>query len=674
MNLSFFEWCIVGGMLLFMAVMAYRARKLTQGVADFLAANRCAGRYILSVSENMAGVGAITVLAIFEVGYTVGFAADWWGMIGMPLGLILTMSGWIIYRFRQTRALTMAQFFEIRYSKRFRIFAGSVCFITGLINFGIFPAVGANFFINYCGIPSAFPFLGLTVDTYPVLVFALVAIALFFTLIGGQVSVLLTDFFQGMFFNLTLLGILVVILVKFRLVDIFDALLTAPEDQSMVNPFKISKIPDFNIWFYIVTFITMGYNRLSWQGAQGYNSSARNAHEAKMAGVMGFIRSWAFGLSMVLLPLCAYTIMHHPNYTEQAQQVEQVLTQIENDEVRRQMITPMAMTTFLPHGVLGAFAAIMFAAFITTNDTYLHSWGSIFIQDVVVPLRKKPFGPKQHLKVLRLSIVGVGVFIACFSLFFKQTMPLKLFFMITGAIWMGGAGAVIIGGLYWKRGTTAGAYAALILGMALPVISLILDQIWIHYFDKNFWFGAKSATVASMFVAIAAYILVSVFGKRSVFNMDRMLHRGQYALPGESPRAGQATRKWSFKHLFGYSDEFTGFDKFIYGLFFGKSIILFTLFVVITIIALIFNFSDQTWANYHRYMIWINLPLAFICAIWITVGSFFDLRYMIKKLRAAKRNTLDDGTVVDHHNLDEEPMEEHNTGDEKKNPEHENRC
>ena len=36
----------------------------------------------------------------------------------------------------ETRALTLAQFFEIRYSKSFRVFAGMMGFGAGLVNFG----------------------------------------------------------------------------------------------------------------------------------------------------------------------------------------------------------------------------------------------------------------------------------------------------------------------------------------------------------------------------------------------------------------------------------------------------------------------------------------------------------------------------------------------------------
>ena len=119
----------------------------------------------------------------------------------------------------------------------------------------------------------------------------------------------------------------------------------------------------------------------------------------------------------------------------------------------------------------------MLAAFISTHDTYLHSWGSILVQDVIMPFRKKPFDKDTHLKVLRYSIYGVAVFIFFFSLLFQQNQKIALFFAITGAIFAGGSGAVIIGGLYWKRGTTVAAWAAMITGAVIAVGGIILKQI-----------------------------------------------------------------------------------------------------------------------------------------------------------------------------------------------------
>ena len=54
-----------------------------------------------------------------------------------------------------------------------------------------------------------------------------------------------------------------------------------------------------------------------------------------------------------------------------------------------------------PTGLLGLMCAAMLAAFISTHDTYLHSWGSILVQDVILPFRRKPFTPRNLLERVR---------------------------------------------------------------------------------------------------------------------------------------------------------------------------------------------------------------------------------------------------------------------------------
>ena len=154
--MHFIDWAIVFLALFGMVYSVSFSTGLMKSVTDFLSAGRTAGRYVISVSSGVAGLGAISIVMFMEMGFVAGFALSWWGLSQGIIILAITMSGWVIYRFRMTRSLTLAQFFEKRYSRNFRIFAGIVAFFAGIINFGIFPAVGAQFFINYCGLPDSF--------------------------------------------------------------------------------------------------------------------------------------------------------------------------------------------------------------------------------------------------------------------------------------------------------------------------------------------------------------------------------------------------------------------------------------------------------------------------------------------------------------------------------------
>jgi SSS family solute:Na+ symporter len=145
MNLTIVDWLIVAICLAVLFFGVRLSKKYVRSVADFLSAGRTAGRYMITVSQGMAAIGAITIVGQWEMNYVAGFALRWWEFIMAVVLLAITVSGWVLYRFRQTRALTIAQFLEMRYSRNFRIFTGVLAFISGLLNFGIFPAVAPGF-------------------------------------------------------------------------------------------------------------------------------------------------------------------------------------------------------------------------------------------------------------------------------------------------------------------------------------------------------------------------------------------------------------------------------------------------------------------------------------------------------------------------------------------------
>lgn len=610
-----------------------------QSVADFLAAGRTAGRYLVSIGQWIAGLGAITIIANFEMNYKAGFAMSWWGLSMAIVVLILTVSGWVIYRFRQTRALTMAQFFEIRYSRNFRVFAGIIAFASGIINFGIFPSVGARFFIYFCGFPETFPVLGLEVSTFAFLMVLLLTISLFFVFVGGQIAVIITDFIQGVFVNFVFIIIIIFVAKMFSLNQVFEALQTAPADASLINPFKTSAAKDFNIWYHLIGVFGAIYVVLSWQGTQGYNSSAKSAHEAKMGGVLSNWRGIPMVLLLLIVPICAYVVLHHPDFSTQANTVNAALQGIDNEAVKSQMTVPLVLTTIFPPGIMGAFAAVMLAAFVSTHDTYLHSWGSIFIQDVILPLRKRPFTPAQHIRVLRWSIIGVAVFIFFFSLLFKHSQYILMFFAITGAIYAGGSGSVIIGGLYWKKGTTTAAWAAMITGSSIAVGGIIIHQMIKDFFINGqvFWFIAMAA-------AIVVYILVSLLDKnKQDFDMDKLLHRGKYVLADEYKVIDTHFSK-GLKML-GMGKEFTRGDKLFYILTYCWIIGWTLVFIIGTIYNLIYPASDLSWLKFWYVYLGVNLVMAVIVVFWFAIGGVIDIKSMFNQLRSMQRDDKDDGFV-----------------------------
>ena len=127
---------------------------------------------------------------------------------------------------------------------------------------GIFPGVGARFFINFCNLPQRMVFGSLVygdgtvtpvaVESYPVCMIILLSISYYFTISGGQIAVVVTDFAQGLFTTFTFVAIVLYLMgPKFDWADAEQALdLASPTAASLYDPFDIGDAGEFNAFYY----------------------------------------------------------------------------------------------------------------------------------------------------------------------------------------------------------------------------------------------------------------------------------------------------------------------------------------------------------------------------------------------------------------------------------------
>ncbi|MBI9019537.1 MAG: hypothetical protein JEZ07_19985 [Phycisphaerae bacterium] len=958
MNMHAIDWSIVIGLIVVLTFGALSTMRHTKSVAGFLAAERCGRRYILSVANGSAQVGVITFMVWIQIYYDTGFCAIWWSLIQEPVLIVLAISGWVYYRYRQTRAMTLAQFFEMRYSKNFRIFAGLLAFCSGVMNFGIFPSVGSRFFIALCDLPSTFSIFGYVVSMYVFVMLLLLIISLVFTFLGGQIAIMVTDFIQGTFSNIVLAIVVIYFLFKFSWGQISDTLLLSEVGRSAVNPFDLSREQNFGPIYYVVAFVTIAYSTMALQGTAGYNCSALNAHETKMANILNGWRWRVLMLLPLVAPLCVRAYVQHADYykestvvyskldkvraermfeleeendsearkllalanetddsvqagklresaiklairaetfkdlagksacelkimqnhakfvkakssdlqegkveylqeiysferdeaqrrsveylqmadimdslrvssdakgqrltelvseyedkakmlkdkqfeyikmyqadkdeavklqlakddegyakanrdsnyhlelsqnyksqynelnmlskffanelecingqgdldisdaddkkliedfyvlkardyrqwadnyaqqgkelagiiaitndseelkvkTEQFKKDDVVCTEMSDmvrqaEEIENRMRVPIVLGRILPLGLLGLFCAAMLAAFVSTHDTYLHSWGSIMIQDVVMPFRKKPLAPKPHMWLLRISIFMVAVIIFMFSLFFENSQRITMFLNITITIFIGGAGSVIIGGLYWKRGTTMGAWFAMFFGMTAAGLGTFVTQKgpdyvnqliardigffnsmanWFDGMNLDFWatmryvfsINGQNWTFWVYVGSISCYIIVSLLTCRKPFNMEKLLHKGQYAVDGEDT---VEVKKDTLLEKLGWNSEFNRKDKIVAGISLLWPAIWFVVFLVGSIIYYLSDKNpatiDLVWLKFWHIWLWLVLIASVVITIWFTIGGFSDIRFMYRKLNSLKSDEADDGHV-----------------------------
>jgi SSS family solute:Na+ symporter len=375
-----------------------------------------------------------------------------------------------------------------------------------------------------------------------------------------------------------------------------------------------------------------------------------------MGNIISIWRQMPMNLLALVLPLAAYAVLNLPHYGGHAVHINAALDVISTapgNEIRRQMTVPVAMGQILPIGIKGLLATTFLFFSFTCHDTYMHSWGSIFIQDVVMPFRKKALSPKAHMRLLRWSIAFVALFGFLFSLLYPQTQQIMMFFAITGTIWAGGSGAVIVGGIYWKRGTTLAAYAAVISGAVLGVFGLVSNQIWQYFYHHDFPINGQWLWFFAMLISFVLYGAISLLtgGSHKAVNMEKLLHRGKYAVATDAAEAKQPVRSFWLR-LLGVTEHFSFTDKLL-----AVSLIVwnfgwFFTFLIVTGIHFAFNTTDAWWAKFwHFYILmqfWVGVP----ATVWFTIGGIYDIRALFRTLSHLVRDDSDDGSV--HHEADDE--------------------
>jgi len=688
------DWILLAAPLLIVLGIGVYTNRYVNSVADFLSGGRLAGRYLLAVARGEMQAGAVTFVAAFEVISKSGLTLTWWGWLNNPFWVIIGISGFVIYRYRETRAMTLAQFFEIRYNKSFRLFAGILGFVSGIANFGIIPAVGARFFVYFIGLPVTVHIFSHELPTYILLMAGFITISLTMTLLGGLVTLMITNCVEGIISQIFYLVIIFGLVSMFSWSQINDvlthhlvgpAMVARAAGQSLINPFDSTGLKDFNLAYILMGMFIGLYGTMAWQYQSAYNSASITAHESRMGGILANWRGTGKGALVVLLGLCAMTYLQHPAFTAQAAAAHAEISRIPNQQIQEQMEIPVALSHLLPAGIKGVLCAILLMGLFSGDSTHLHSWGSIFVQDILVPLRKKPFGPRQHIFILRLSIIGVAVFAVLFGSLFRQTEYIVMWWNVTSAIFIGGAGAAIIGGLYWNKGTSAGAWTALLAGSLLSAGGIAAKELQGHHIGslaKGFYLShmgsipdglndmGNAATASyshliglngmqisfyASIIAVLLYIGVSLLTCKRDFNMDRMLHRGEYAdpvPPGDESLVAPAKQKVTWGRLIGMDENFTKGDKWVAGSLFGWNMLWFVVFLAGGLWNLISPWPESAWSVFwHIAAIGLPVVISVVTAVWFTWGGVHDIRELFRRLSMEKVNHLDDGTVIDHNNL-----------------------
>ncbi len=735
--MSWIDWAIVIVPMMCVLFLGYYSSRYIRGVADFLAAGRVCGRYVICVADVANALAVVTLVAQVEAYYKTGLGITFWNHILGPLGMIIGLTGFCMYRYRATKALSLGQFLEMRYSKSLRIFAATLRTFSETLCNMIVPAISARFFIYLLDLPHKVNILGCPVSTFGLIIIFVLTLALFIIWRGGTVALIITDALQSLFAYPILAIFAVFILCNFswfgQIAPVLGDRITG---ESFLNPYDVAALRDFNLFALLVTLLSSILNRASWIGA-GSTTAGRTPHEQKMAGVLGSFRNGFSVIFYFLISVIIIVILNHADFAGKAKTIRdnisaRVAEEIVSDHATRekliaetaklppqkhiigkdkplshnnnldtvylntahdvlghdssgnakfqeyrtlyhQLMLPVSMKHTLPVGLLGMFVVLMLMLMLSTDDSRIFSGTITTVQDIILPLYGKPVSPKTHILLLRLTAVGIGLCFFCGSFFMAQLDYINLFSIITTSIWLGGAGPVMLGGLYTRFGTTAGAYASLWSGIIISGGGVLVQRNWAGtiypWLDNLGWaapLGTFLETVSSPFApyiiwkmdpvkfpinsneiffismvtGILLYCGVSFLTLKKPFDLDKMLHRDEEKLPEKRPNL--------FIRLLGIDENYTRGDKIIAWSVFIYAFVYY--FVIAFVAVIIWNvFSPWNNKDWTVYFLVVNLIVPTIIAVistfWFSIGGVIDMKRMFRDLAARTVDDSDDGRV-----------------------------
>lgn len=297
--------------------------------------------------------------------------------------------------------------------------------------------------------------------------------------LGGMKGVAITDAAQGVFMFVGLLGgSFWVLRANFPSVAAaFEAVYAEiPELLTMPGPNGLVTPQDWLSRWVVITFGMMMFPQISLRFFAGKNLR---------------VMKWSAVFSSVYL---TYIYV----FTPAVGMVGRVLMP---DIAAADTIFPELLLKFTPQ----AFAALVIsgalAAAMSTGDSQLHAASAMVSTDIYKRYIKKDADEKSMYNAARIGVLVMGVI----SVIFALTKPGALSDLLNLA--NSGVGVLvptIIGGMYWKRATKAGAIASTIVGEAL--------MVYFTFIHKMSPFGF-SAGFCAMVVALVVYIVVCLATK-----------------------------------------------------------------------------------------------------------------------------------------------------------------
>jgi Na+/proline symporter len=429
---------VILGYFAFIVAIGIWAARLVRNMGDYFMPRRF-GKLMLVAHNFGTGTHSDQAVSVASKSFSVGLSGIWYQW----LWLFATPFYWLIApMMRRFRAITISDVFTLRFNRSVGMLFGIVGTVQLSFNIGVM-LKGSGAVISACFGNSVSPNVIILVMT---VLFVLYGVA------GGLAAAIVTDFLQGI---LTVVFSFALLPLAMQAVGGMDGL-----RETISDPSFFSLVAPGEIGVFYITVIAL--NALVGIVAQPHTMGGCAAGRTELDGRVGFV----FGSLIKRICTMAWCLTG-------LAALAYLGAEVNPDEVYGIMARDF-LPVLLP-GLLGVFLASLLASVMSSCDSFMIASSALFTENIYKELR--PNRSEQHYlrvgRITSLFIVAGGVFSAYSLTSVVQGLEIfwKIAPMLGIAFWLG---------LFWRRTTTAGAWAATLGGFAtwwLTTQSFFLDIV-----------------------------------------------------------------------------------------------------------------------------------------------------------------------------------------------------
>lgn len=439
------------------------------------------------------------------------YASDWNPFV---FGLSIPIACWIAAKwfvpfYRNHESVSAYAFLEERFGPWARIYASACYLLTQIARMGsilFLLAMPMNILMGW--------------DLRTVIIITSIAI-IFYSMLGGMKAVIWTEAIQGFILIGGALVCLAVLMFSMpegpmQALQIgWDTLDEAGRNKFSLGSFSFSDVAHSTFWVCLIygVFINLQNYGIDQNYVQRYHTAKTNK-EAKNAALFG---GWLYIPVSALFFLIGTCLFSYYKVFPDAQ-----IAAFEAAD-KTDYVFPYFMVHSLPTGLTGLLIASVFAAGMSTVATSVTSCSTILLTDYWMRMRRhvhrkgsdrtKGIGDKEHLMVLKLGSVLIGVLGICVAIALVNVDSILDAWWKLSSIFSGGMLGLFLLGYLSTKVKNIHAVIGVLCGFA--VIAWISAWKWIGLPDPGLheYLAIVLGTMTIFIVGFALVLLIPVKNK-----------------------------------------------------------------------------------------------------------------------------------------------------------------